>query len=407
MHFREVCPRCRRPSSVCFCGQLVPVETKTRVVFLQHPRERRVAIGTARMAHLSLPNSELHTGVDFAGHARVNALAALPGTAVLFPGEGAVDPRTLQGGGPEHLIVVDGTWPQAKKVLERNPLLRTLPRVGLVPRKPGNYRIRKEPTEDCLSTIEAVVEVLGQLEGDHDRFDRMLSAFVYMVDRQIQCHAERVGPPRYKLHRKRNPPAGWLPHAMAARPADWVLVYGEANAHPNARFEGEPPTPELLHLVATRPSDGERFEAVLRARTELTRSSPHHLELPPEAFSEERAAALARFAAFLRGTDVLCGWGFFTLDLLRAEGLACPEYYDVRGPAVRVLKRRPGGIEQAAALLGASPGEPWARGRAGRRMAGLQEVVRELAKPRAPRPPRDPRSLLSQGAPQPVVDAAK
>src|SRR5262245_3699919 len=38
---RQVCQRCRRPASVCFCGCLVQVSTRTRVVFLQHPRERR------------------------------------------------------------------------------------------------------------------------------------------------------------------------------------------------------------------------------------------------------------------------------------------------------------------------------------------------------------------------------
>ncbi|MGQ0507585.1 MAG: tRNA-uridine aminocarboxypropyltransferase, partial [Myxococcaceae bacterium] len=137
MEFREVCQRCRRPTSVCFCGQLVEVPTRTRVVFLQHPRERYVAIGTARMAHLSLPNSEIHLGVDFADNSRVNAVAADSGTAVLFPGPGAADPRSMGPNGPKHLIVVDGTWPQAKKVIDRNPVLRRLPRVGLTPRRPG------------------------------------------------------------------------------------------------------------------------------------------------------------------------------------------------------------------------------------------------------------------------------
>src|SRR5258706_12373307 len=88
---REVCYRCRRPKSACFCLHLKRVQTRTRVVFLQHPRERRVPIGTARLAHLSLPNSELHTGVDFAGHTRLEEILAGRNVAVLFPGEAAVD----------------------------------------------------------------------------------------------------------------------------------------------------------------------------------------------------------------------------------------------------------------------------------------------------------------------------
>ena len=46
---RAVCARCRRPERVCYCRHLTSIETTTRIVLLQHPRERRVAIGTARM----------------------------------------------------------------------------------------------------------------------------------------------------------------------------------------------------------------------------------------------------------------------------------------------------------------------------------------------------------------------
>ncbi|MFN7134575.1 MAG: DTW domain-containing protein, partial [Myxococcales bacterium] len=75
---RQICARCRRPQSVCYCTHLSPLSSRTRVVFLQHPREGKVAIGTARMAHLALPNSELHQGVDFSAHPRLQALAAAP-----------------------------------------------------------------------------------------------------------------------------------------------------------------------------------------------------------------------------------------------------------------------------------------------------------------------------------------
>ena len=62
---RAVCARCGRPKRVCWCAHLTAIDTKTRVVLLQHPREEDMAIGTARMASMCLPNSELHVGVDF------------------------------------------------------------------------------------------------------------------------------------------------------------------------------------------------------------------------------------------------------------------------------------------------------------------------------------------------------
>jgi hypothetical protein len=44
------------------------------VVFLQHPRESRVAIGTARIAQLGLTRSELHEGISFTDNARIQEL---------------------------------------------------------------------------------------------------------------------------------------------------------------------------------------------------------------------------------------------------------------------------------------------------------------------------------------------
>src|SRR5947209_1558912 len=195
--WRERCSACRRALSACWCSHLSPLASRTRVCLLQHPRESKVAIGTARMAHLSLPNSELHVGVDFDGHPAVQRLVALPDTALLFPGEGAQDPSRC-GRPPRNLIVVDGTWAQAKKLVLRNRCLQSLPRIGLSPDRPSNYRIRKEPSDTCVSTIEAVVQVLGELEGEPGRFLPLLRAFERMVDLQLERAAANDNGSRYR-----------------------------------------------------------------------------------------------------------------------------------------------------------------------------------------------------------------
>ena len=99
--FREVCLRCRRPKSVCWCAAVTPVPSQTRVVFIQHPREAKVPISTCRMAHLSLPNSELHVGLSAVGNASLEALCREEGVAVLFPSESdyPFDVMLLEGAG--------------------------------------------------------------------------------------------------------------------------------------------------------------------------------------------------------------------------------------------------------------------------------------------------------------------
>jgi DTW domain-containing protein YfiP len=154
------------------------------VVFLQHPRERRVAIGTARMAHRALPNSELHVGVTFDDHPRLRALVGCRDTALLFPGPAAIEADTLTHEPPRTLVVIDGTWRQARKLLHVNPRLAALPRVRVTPVRPGRYRVRREPAPECASTIEAVVEALGAIEGGRVRFLPLLRAFDHMVATQ-------------------------------------------------------------------------------------------------------------------------------------------------------------------------------------------------------------------------------
>jgi DTW domain-containing protein YfiP len=192
------CLRCRRAASVCYCAYVTPIASRTRVVFLQHPKERRVAIGTARLAHLALPNSELHIGLAFADHPVSARLAT--DAALLFPGDGAVDPTALPVGSPRSLIVLDGTWSQARKLLTFTPALATLPRIALAPTRPSRYTIRREPAAHCLSTVEAVVETLGRLERDDTRFLPLLRAFDYLVATQIDCAARHASP---HFHRRR------------------------------------------------------------------------------------------------------------------------------------------------------------------------------------------------------------
>src|SRR4029453_18005189 len=87
---RPACPGCGRALVTCFCDRITILPTRTRILLLQHPREQRVAIGTARMAQLALPNSRLRVGLDFAEDPEVRAvLAQSHATYVLFPGPDA------------------------------------------------------------------------------------------------------------------------------------------------------------------------------------------------------------------------------------------------------------------------------------------------------------------------------
>jgi DTW domain-containing protein YfiP len=359
------------------------------VVILQHPRETSVAIGTARLAHLGLINSELHVGVDFGERAILDQLvAARDRTALLFPSPEARELSSLAPDErPETLVVVDGTWSLAAKLIRRNPRLALLPKVRFTPSRPGNYRIRPEPAAHCVSTLEAITSALALLDGEEQRFESLLRAFERMVDIQLEKTAERQSPPRRKLPRKRALRPR-VPPELFERYPDLVLLYAEANAQP-LTAQAAVPT-ELIQWLALRPSTGETFGALLTPRQSLAPSTPQHLELPEASFAqgESVASAGARWRSFLKPADLVCSWGSFSQRLLASEGLAVPPTLDLRLAACRVLRRRPAGLEAGAALLApeASPVQ-LQPGRAGRRLAALTRVLEKLREVRDPRPP--------------------
>jgi hypothetical protein len=302
------------------------------------------------------------------------------GTVVLFPTPGALEPEALPTGPPHTLLVIDGTWIQARKMLARNATLRTFPRIGFVPREPGRYRIRREPAPHCLSTIEAVVEVLGRIEQDPARFRPLLRAFEHMVETHLGYKEARPNP--YHRARKRRRQSGTDPvrEELRARWKDVVVVYGEANAHP--RGSDVPGTAELVQLIALRPATGARYAAVIAPRRPLASGTPIHLEIAPETLRAGEAVgdAMARWQAFVRDEDVLCVWGSYTLDLLRAEGDASRSFLDLRTATARRLGGSAGGVVPAAKLLAGTDGSPAAgEGRAGRRIAALAAVIESLS----------------------------
>ncbi len=380
---RAVCPRCRRPRSVCYCEHLASIATRTRVVFLQHPRERDMAIGTARMASLCLPNSELHVGVHWDG---TPALARALGdpkrpAALLYPGVGARDILVDPPKTPITLIVVDGTWSQAKKLVRSNPALAALPRYAFVPPGPSEYRIRREPQDDYVSTIEALVHVLGALEGDADRFEALLRPFRAMVDTQLD-HIARVNHRRVRTAPRRERARPQLPELLRTRGDDVVCVFGDANGWP---FDSPRRRPsglgELLRWVALRVATVELFTATVAPDGALAAGTAAQLELDAAALEagRPRAAFVADWQAFVRPDDILCAWGDHSLRLLADAGVPADRtVFDLRRVAAGWDSARPGAVEQYHARIGLPSCTPAGSGRASRRVAQLAAIWQHL-----------------------------
>lgn len=376
------CERCRRPAVVCYCTALPRLETRTKVVILQHPRERDMPIGTARMASLCLVGAELHVGVAWG---ESQALARALGDPsrppiLLYPGPGARDILREPPPGPVTLVVVDGTWSQAKTVVRDNPVLGALPRYAFVTPEPSQYRIRREPDAAYVSTIEALMHVLGALEGDPQRFRALLAPLGAMVDAQLAYQA-REGRSRWRKPRAA-PPRPRVPAELTARWEDLVCVVAEANAWPYAADAGEPD--ELVQVVAERPATGERLDLVVAPERPLSPSTCFHTGLDEATLrgGVGRAAALAAFARFVRDTDIVAAWGHYGPGLLAAAGATLPAArLDLRAAAQRLTSKKLGSLEVYADTLGPAPsaGPAGAAGAAGTSATGPGRGRQRLA----------------------------
>ncbi|SEO22474.1 tRNA-uridine aminocarboxypropyltransferase [Pseudomonas sp. NFACC39-1] len=185
------CPRCHRPQSHCLCPLIPSLDSRTRVLLLQHPSEVNHALNTARLAALGLNNAELIVGEVFED---LSGLLNQPGyqARLLFPGEEA---QPMQAYAPSDdpllLVVPDGTWRKARKLLHLNPLLAALPRVTLAETGVSRYRLRKAPGPGALSTVEAVVQALQTLEAQTS-FEPLLRPFEALIEGQIAAMGEQT-----------------------------------------------------------------------------------------------------------------------------------------------------------------------------------------------------------------------
>jgi len=201
------CPRCQKPVDLCVCDLIRPLATAKHILILQHPQEPDKDLGSARLAHLMLPNSTLKVGLSWPNLKVALGREAKPANwGVLHLGSGIKAPTAnttatgpqkpglhfvTKSGAPaptaelEGLIILDGTWSQAKTIWWRNAWLLKLKRVILVPSEKSLYReLRREPRKECLSTIEAIAESLQFLGEKSEIASELKSVFARLLEKQ-------------------------------------------------------------------------------------------------------------------------------------------------------------------------------------------------------------------------------
>lgn len=203
------CPDCGKPEPFCICNGVDPVENRIDVLILQHPQEQDRLLGTARLTARMLSKATLKIGLSwpslskalgrevdparwavlYLGSAKVADLAT-DRDVVAIDRKGELEPsQTAVLRGIEGIVVLDGTWSQAKALWWRNAWMLKCQRVILGPQQLSLYgKLRREPRSDGLSTIEAAGLLLAHLEKRPEIADALFGAF----DRMLTTYREAV-----------------------------------------------------------------------------------------------------------------------------------------------------------------------------------------------------------------------
>jgi hypothetical protein len=200
------CPHCHKPLPLCICESIVPIESAISLLILQHPQEQDRALGTARLTALHFKDAVVKIGLSwpslskalgrpvhdpsrwavlYLGSAKVADLHTSSDiVAINRKGEMEDNQRAILND-IEGVVLLDGTWSQAKALWWRNAWMLKCQRIILGPATPSRYgQLRREPRRDGLSTIEAAAMLLANLEKRpdiaetlHASFERMLAKY--------------------------------------------------------------------------------------------------------------------------------------------------------------------------------------------------------------------------------------
>lgn len=286
---------------------------------------------------------------------------------------------------PEQLVILDGTWHHAKTLYRDVKPLQRLPKYRLAPSQPGRYRIRMEPNETSLSTLEAVAAALHQLEPDTKNIDSLMAAFNCMIEKQLD-HPQSVYS-GLAVKPKKIPNAN-VPKSITQPTGGLVLAYGEATPIDYAQVDNwadlnrRRSTSELppVYWCAHRLGSGEQFSCFLNGGRQLEPKFYQFMDLQSEDFSDAVTAEsfADQWTQFINDDDLVLIYNHNAEKLLLNCGIATTHSMLVNGINFDPTKQCDS-LEQFITQNGGELERPMFKGRAGRRLATMTALVKVLS----------------------------
>ena len=173
---RDECGVCCRPKRVCWCAHLPTerVNCLTNVYILQHPAEQNRRLRTAVMLEKGLQVDKCHIikgrKYNYHRNPKLAEILTADNSLLLYPSPNACSITDIPVSDKSYnLVLLDGTWHQARTMFNQNAILKgmkqvKLPDTGSV----SDFVIRTQPADGCLSTCECAATAIALLENRPD-----------------------------------------------------------------------------------------------------------------------------------------------------------------------------------------------------------------------------------------------
>ncbi|WP_220753332.1 MULTISPECIES: tRNA-uridine aminocarboxypropyltransferase [Shewanella] len=185
---RVICDDCGYPKTTCICDSVSPMSIKTGVIVLQHPSEVEHAKNTVKLLCLTLPATKVVVGETADDFAELQVYLQQAGKPVylVYPSETSQSAADSEASEECIILLIDGTWRKAFKMLQLNPWLLELPALHIEFEGVSQYRIRKAKRSDSLSTLEATAYMLQAISPSLD-IAPMFAPFDAMVQHKLDA----------------------------------------------------------------------------------------------------------------------------------------------------------------------------------------------------------------------------
>lgn len=167
------CESCRLPLAACICEFKSSVEAKVEFVVLMHRYETYKPTNTGRLIADSIAQTHV---IEWQGRKEPGEqLARLLSDNTYFPvivfppSDDYLDRMTsssvvIADGRKPLLILLDGTWRQARRMFRHSDYLQHLPVISLDELRESQYGLRKAIHEGQLCTAEVAIALLEQMD---------------------------------------------------------------------------------------------------------------------------------------------------------------------------------------------------------------------------------------------------